>query len=228
VKEWLRSSDRIALFALVVANLTLIVLALSYRWSYYAPVLIFWCETIVIALYNVVKMFVVGIAGNPFGKWVGFDSLASAVVWTSVLVVFFVVKFGVVALGAGLLVLLLPAVLGPGTDGFAVMEALTEVAPAVATGVVLLVISHGISFVRNFVLKREYERTNALVLLVWPYARSLWIGVAILTGVVAGELIPGASCSMIFLLVLILFKLAGDVASHLHEHSRFRETDRLD
>ena len=53
-----RSSSRLALVALLISNGVLIVMALTMKWSYYAPLLIFWCESVIIGALNLVKMLI--------------------------------------------------------------------------------------------------------------------------------------------------------------------------
>jgi hypothetical protein len=214
-------SDDIALWALVISNMAILVMAVFYQWSYYAPLLLFWCETIIIGLYNVVKMFVVAITGDPFGRWAEFGNAFSAIVFTTIIILFFIVKFGGIVVGAGIFALMVPALLEPDGGAAAAIDALRDSGDTIVYGVAVLAISHGISLVRNFIMRREYRKTNLLGLLFLPYLRSVWLGVTILAGLLAGHLVPGAGRTIVFVIVIVLIKSAGDLASHVLEHRWF-------
>jgi len=81
-----------------------------------------------------------------------------------------------------------------------------------------MIVSHGVSFVRNFLLRREYLHQNVLGVIVWPYARMFLVCVVLAAGLVAVAVAPGLAEATTFTVVIILVKLAADVATHLFEH----------
>lgn len=88
-----------------------------------------------------------------------------------------------------------------------------------AVGVLFL--SHGVSFVRNFLVGREYERLNFLGLVFWPYARMSLVGGVLLLGIAAARLWPGLGRQTAFAMVVVLLKLGADAVSHSLEHRWF-------
>ena len=199
-------------------------LTLRHRWGYYETLLIYWAEVAVLGGYNVLRLLVVGVFGAiPFGAWaaryVDLGSRLNRLGLTLVGVGFFVVKFGTFALVIGLFVVLLPAMLQDGeSGGVAVHRALTAAGPGVAAAIAALVLSHGISFVRNFLLGREYDRLGVVELVVLPYARMALVLFLLLAGVGVAGLWPGLGRETGFALVMVLLKLILDAASHLVEH----------
>jgi H+/Cl- antiporter ClcA len=134
---------------------------------------------------------------------------------------FFVVKFGGFALATGLLVASVPAFLGQAHDAGTreIWHGLRAVAGGVAIAVAVLFISHGISFVMNYLVRREYENTNLLVLTFWPYVRMSLVVMALAAGLVLAALIPALDTSATFGVAVVLVKTAADLVMHQIEHA---------
>lgn len=210
--------------ALVIANLLVALQTARHDWGYYETILIYWCEALIIGGYNVLRLLVVGFGGEqPFGaavsRWVEF-SPGFRILATLVGTGFFAVKFGGFALGVGLLVIALPAFSAPaGTGGRQVLAALSAAVPGVAVSALALVVSHGLSFVRNFVMEREYQRMSLFGLVFWPYVRMSFVATVLALGLILASLLPGLAAATTFAVVMVLVKLAADVVSHLVEHA---------
>ena len=220
--------SRTGLAALIVANLFVAVQTLRHEWGYYEAILIYWVEVIILGAYNVLRLMVVGVFGAaPLGTWaaqyVDLGSRLNRFVFTAIGVGFFVVKFGGFALVIGLFVLLLPAMLRPDGQGGGgdIHRALIGAGPGLLAAMAALALSHGISFVRNFLVGREYERLNIVGLAFWPYARMSLVGAVLLLGIAAARLVPTLGGKTAFAVVMVLLKLVADGVSHFLEHRRF-------
>lgn len=220
--------SRTALVALILANLFVALQTLLHEWGYYQTILLFWLEVVILGSYNVLRLLVVGVFGAaPLGawaaQWVDLGSRFNRLVFTAIGVGFFVVKFGSFALAIGIFVLLLPAALVPEGErgGAAIHRALIAAGPGLLVAAAALVLSHGVSFVRNFLVGREYERLNILGLAFWPYARMSFVGGVLLLGIAIARLWPGLGRQTAFALVMVLLKLGADAVSHVLEHRWF-------
>jgi Family of unknown function (DUF6498) len=219
--------SRTGLAALIVANLFVALQTLRQEWGYYETLLIYWTEVVILGAYNVLRLMVVGVFGaEPLAawvaKWVDLGSRFNRFIYTAVGVGFFVVKFGAFALGVGVFVLVLPAMLrldGEGGGG-SVHRAVMAAGPGVLSATAVLCLSHGVSFVRNFLLGREYDRLSVGSLVFWPYARMSLVGVVLLLGIACARLLPALSQETAFAVVMVLLKLLADAASHILEHGR--------
>jgi hypothetical protein len=80
---------------------------------------------------------------------------------------------------------------------------------------VALVISHGISFVMNFLLAGERETLTLRDLMGAPYGRIVVLHVAIILG---GFAVMALGEPVALLVVLVLLKLGLDIKLHLREH----------
>ena len=212
--------SRLPATALIAANLAVAAITLWRGWGFYEIIIVYWCEAVIIGGYNFARMCMVGLAGRPFGKSIDMGP-GSRLFLVIVVLGFFVVKFGGFALTMGFLVAAVPAFLQHAQDaaGHEIWKGLRAVGSGVAIAVAVLVISHGISFVMNFLLRREYENANLLVLLFWPYVRMSLVMFTLAAGLVAAKLVSSLDTSTTFGVVIVLVKLAADLLMHLVEHA---------
>jgi hypothetical protein len=218
--------SRAGLVALVVANLFVALQTLRHEWGYYETLLIYWTEVVILGAYNVLRLMVVGVFGaEPLGswvaRWVDLGSRFNRLMYTAIGVGFFVVKFGTFALVVGLFLVLSPALLRPDSAGEgarSVHQAMAAAGPGLLTATAALTLSHGVSFVRNFLLGREYDRLSIGTLVFWPYARMSLVGVVLLAGIAVTRLVPALGGETAFAVVIVLVKLLADAASHALGH----------
>lgn len=212
--------SRLPAAALIAANLVVAAITLWRGWGFYEIIIVYWCEAVIIGGYNFARMCMVGLAGRPFGKSIDMD-LGSRLFLVVVVLGFFVVKFGGFALTLGLLVAAVPAFLqhAPDAAGHEIWKGLRAVGGGVAIAVAVLFVSHGISFVMNFLLRREYENANLLVLLFWPYVRMSLVMLALAAGLIAAKLFSALDTSTAFGIAVVLVKLAADLVMHVVEHA---------
>lgn len=213
--------SRMPVSALIAANLLVAAATLYRGWGFYEIIIVYWFEAVIIGGYNMARMVVTALAGKPFGNQIDAGSLPTRFFWLLIVLGFFVVKFGGFALGTGLLVAGVPAFLGQTHDGGAreIWHGLRAVGGSVAAAVAVLFISHGISFLMNFLVRREYENANLLVLLFWPYVRMSLVMAALAAGLVAAAQVPALDTSTTFGVALVLVKLTADVIMHQIEHA---------
>ena len=212
---------RLPAAALIAANLVVAAVTLYRGWGYYEIIIVYWFEAMIIGGYNVARMIMVGLAGNPFGKLIDAGDVVTRLFLLVIALGFFVVKFGGFALGTGLLVAAVPAFLGQVHEAGAreIWHGLHAVAGGVAIGIAVLFISHGISFVMNYLVRREYENANLFVLLFWPYVRMSLVLTALAAGLVFAALIPALDTSSVFGVAVVLVKTAADLVMHQVEHA---------
>jgi hypothetical protein len=211
---------RLSSISLVLANLVVAAVVLSQQWGYYAVILIYWLEAITIGFFALGRVTVVCWFGDPLGKWVGMANGASRFVLSVVGGGFFIVKFGGFAIALGFFVTLIPGFLSDGSAGDfnQVRNALGAVGPGVGIAAALLFLSHGVSFVLNFIGKGEYKRRNVLGIVFEPYLRMVLVLVVLVAGFFATALFPGLYSGTGFALGIILLKIVVDLISHDFDH----------
>ena len=206
---------------LIAANLAVAAITLFRGWGFYEIIIVYWCEAMIIGGYTVARMIMVGLAGAPFGKWIDAGNVPTRLFLLVVALGFFAVKFGGFALGTGLLVAAVPAFLGQAHDAGTreIWHGLRAVASGVAIASVVLFISHGVSFVMNFMLRREYENTNLIVLMFWPYVRMSLVSAVLAAGLLVAAFIPALDTSATFGVAIVAVKTAADLLMHQIEHA---------
>lgn len=232
------SSSGIAVGLLVVVNLVPLAGVLWWGWDLWSILVLYWVENGIVGVVNVMKILLA--EGPMLGT--GALGLASGIGGLGIggrigVALFFCVHYGIFWIGHGLFVLVfLPLITGfadfgltPELPGNTVpfMPFQLSVAPdwslvwAAAAG---LALSHGTSFVLNYVGRREYRTTSPAALMAAPYGRVVVLHLTIIFGafvVVAIGSPVGA------LVVLVALKTLLDVAFHLREHRSVALTDPL-
>ena len=180
--------------ALIAANFVPLAGVLFFGWNLASVIVLFWAESAVIGFYTVLKLAVVG-------------RLAALVT-----VPFFVGHFGGFMAGHFLLIYSL-FVRGVDATGPApaVREALQAIFNPLWLSLAALFISHGVSFVDNFLGRREYVGATMKALMVAPYNRIVVMQLALIFG---GWIVMLLKSPVPALALLILFKTALDFTAH--------------
>jgi len=197
----------VPLLALVAANLVPLVGVLLLDWDLRGVLLLYWAENVIVALWAIARMLVIGkLLALP-------------------LIAFFCFHFGIFVLVHRVFVYVLTDAAsltgGPqstagdvGTGFLPTARFLSDVSlPALAA----LLVSHGVSFVRNFIIGGEWKRSTVTIEMGRPYGRVIIMHIAIIAGGFAIALLGQPAA---LLAVLVLLKIAVDTASHIAEHRR--------
>ncbi|HYC44446.1 MAG TPA: DUF6498-containing protein [Burkholderiales bacterium] len=186
--------------ALLAANLLPLAGVLAFGWQLAHVMVLFWAESAIIGLYAVLRMFVVAkIVAVPASMFfVGhFGGFMAA---------HFMFVYGLFVRGLDKT--------GPEPP---VGEALAEIFGPLWLALAALAVSHGVSFVVNFLGRREYEGASLKALMTAPYKR---IFVMHLTIIFGGWLVMLFKTPVPALVLLVLLKIAVDTRAHVREHAR--------
>ncbi len=200
-KRWHSSA-----LALLAANLVPLYGVLALGWKV-APILVFyWVENLVVGFFNILKMArAQGALGDSYmtlnGKPVTRDSRKA-------LMFFFALHYGGFTLGHGVFVMVM---FSPG---------LRNLPGEMGLALLVLSVSHGYSYRRNFIGRGEYLNVSFARLFWQPYARVI---VMHLTIIVGGALAAGLGSPLGALLVLVGLKTVIDLVSHRLERKKFAE-----
>lgn len=197
---------RVSIVSLVLFNLVPLIGVLFFGWSLAAIMVLYWFENVIIGFFNVVKMIVAQGKSPKTQLRSGNKPVTTA--QKPSLIVFFIVHFGIFTLGHGVFVFVL---FGTGLQNF------WGLLPAALS----LFISHGISFLHNFVRNQEYKRVALQDLFFQPYKRVLIMHITIIVGASASLILNLPSITLV---VLIFLKILVDLLSHINEHKKFAAT----
>ena len=194
-----------SLYVLVLANLVPVFGVLFLHWSLFSVMFFYWLESAVVGVYNVPKLFMARADPTPPDRGPNADSRAAGKKRGKPFFVgFFMLHYGMFMLGHGLFVYFF---FGP--------PDLNERTAVI--GLVSLGISHGVSFVVNYIGRREYTRITVSQQMIAPYKRIIIMQVTIVLSAFVIALFGGPVGAVI---LMVLLKIAIDVPTHLWEHTR--------
>lgn len=229
--EWLlriyrSSSSPVAIALLIIVNLIPLAGALFWGWDVITLLILYWLENGIVGVFTVLKM---ARAQGPLDTRSGAPEIVTATSRLT-LIPFFIVHYGLFWVVHGVFVLSLPAFIGIGglgagtppisPDGNFIGFDEEVAAPRlelVAWGAIALVISHGASFLLNYIGRGEYRSARLGLLMFSPYPRLFALHLTILVGGILSISLGSPIGSMI---VLVAIKIAIDLALHIREHRR--------
>ena len=193
--------------ALIVANLVPLAGVLGLGWNVSWIMLFYWSENLVVGFFNVLKM---RRAEGPVGNSrMTLNSRPVAENSRRGLIFFFMVHYGGFTFCHGVFVFLM---FGAQLHGSLLQFGL---------GLLALLLSHGVSYRRNFIDRGEYKRVSFATLFWQPYGRVVIMHMTILLG---GAWAQSKGSPIYALLVLITLKTMIDLAAHWIEHGKFQKS----
>lgn len=196
----------VSMLALIAANLAPLFGVLFGGWKLDEVLVLYWAESAVIGFYTLLKMAVVG-------RW-----------WTLFSGLFFVGHFG------GFMAVHLLFIYGmfvraanvwsadPGA-----IEALTTLFTPLWPALLVLFLSHGVSFALNFIARREYQRTTVSKLMSAPYGRIVVMQFTLIFG---GWVVMLLKDPLPALVLLIALKVTADLRAHYGERRPGKSSGR--
>jgi hypothetical protein len=212
----------ISLVALVAANMIPIYGVVALGWDAFSIVLLYWAENIVIGFYNILKI--------AFAK-VEPPILQIGKLFT---IPFFTLHYSAFVGGHGLFIFLMFGKgegnnLMPGSHPWpcflifvqmlfnVIRHCWTTIPMNMKYMIGTLFLSHGVSFVRNYILGGEYLTAKPQELMGRPYSRIVVMHIAIIAG---GFLTAKMGSPVGILIVLVVLKTILDITLHLRQHRK--------
>ena len=192
---------------LVAANLVPLLGVVAFDWTVFSILLLYWCENVVVGAFNVLKI----LFAEPQSLGANLGKIF--------LIPFFTVHYGMFTLVHGIFVMAMfgpRANFSPSAAGFA----LAMRQAGIGLAVLAIVVSHGYSFLVNYLGSGEFRRMSPQQLMMQPYARVVVLHVTILAG---GFAVMGLHAPVAALLVLVVLKTAIDLRSHLSERRKLAQ-----
>ena len=191
---------------LVAANFAPLAGVVFLGWSVFPVMLLFWLENVICGVYFLLRVLT---AGSP---------RAGAVVGRAFMAAFFAVHYGAFCFGHGVFVFALfgrDAGVGDLEDlGLVGLVALLA-GDGLWLAVLALAVSHGVSFVVNWLPSTERREMAMGRLAGKAYGRIIVLHVAIIGGGFLVEMLGSPTAG---LALLVLLKVAIDVVAHVNEH----------
>lgn len=211
-----------SILSLILVNLIPLIGVIWFKWDAASIVLLYWAENIIIGGYNILKMAIAKTEhpGGHLGKLF--------------IIPFFCLHYGGFCAGHGFfLVMFFKIGNTNGMSGifpdaswfgpFIFLQLLLSVIsylwinmPAgMGWPLLALLISHGVSFFKNFIRNGEYLNTSVKTLMGQPYKRIVLLHIAIIVG---GFLVMTFGSPVPLLILLIFIKICIDIYLHHKSH----------
>lgn len=214
---------RLPTLVLVLSNLFPLYAVLHGQWDAGLLIVLYWAENLIIGFYSLLKILLAqGTLGALIGNlFMGF---------------FFCLHYGgFVGVHGMFLIEFVPLsedklemsnLTWPGHLVFlemlmrVVKYLFAHMTPMMELAFLVLFISHGISFVFNYLLRQEFRYTTARNMMASPYGR---IVVMHITLIVGGAFAAGMGSPIPLLVVIVLMKIGMDVGLHLRSHKKVEQ-----
>lgn len=190
---------------LLAANAVPLAGVLLLHWTIFAIFMLYWMENVVVGAFNVLRM----LAAQPANIAGNFAKLF--------LIPFFCVHYGMFTFVHGIFVM---AMFGPHDATFSAAPGAFVAAVKHANigyGIFAVVVSHGFSFVHNYLMGGEYLRAGPQQLMGQPYARVIVLHLTILAG---GFAAMALGAPLVSLVILVALKTAIDWSAHVRERRK--------
>jgi hypothetical protein len=199
---------------LILANLLPVFGVLFLGWEVFPILILYWMENVVVGFFNVLKMLFC----KPEGT-IGWQK--NTLLWTSKVgsIAFFCFHYGIFTLVHGMFVFALFGGFWENTESDSFFGGFfsSPIMLQLLLGAVILFVSHGISFMTNYIGKAEYTKVTVNELMGQPYGRVVILHLTIIFG---GGLISFLGAPVFALILLVVLKIGIDVLAHLKQHAR--------
>lgn len=204
---WSRFSSVIAL---ILVNLFPVFGVIYWGWDVFPIMLLYWSENVIVGFYNVLRM----LTCKP----------EEPISWLAkiFMVPFFIVHYGGFTAGHGIFVV---ALFGQGVVETSAISEVTTILNIIWNSnlhlaILSLFLSHGYSFVVNYLGKGEYREASLNSLMTRPYARIVLLHVTLIIG---GFIMMALEEPLYGLMFFILLKIGMDLLAHIKEHRRSKK-----
>jgi hypothetical protein len=196
--------DSPSLISLIFVNLIPVYGVLCLHWELFYILFLYWLESAIVGFFTILKIIKAEGKG-PSNFQINNESAKQYS--KGFVVCFFIIHYGIfmAAHGVFIFVLFKPKVFYP---------------QDVLLAFIFLFISHGISYIFNFLGKGEYKETSFTQQMMQPYGRIL---VMHITVILAGfAIVKFSIAGPIALVVMVMLKTGIDLGAHLAEHKKFQ------
>ena len=198
-------SGKLSVALLVGANLVPLAGVFLWDWDVFLLLLLFWCENVIIGIFGIARLIVAGKTDTMF------EGLF--------LPVFFLVHYGGFMFGH---FMVLFGMYESSVEGAGASAAPADYYTLVTDNlnwlaIVALFVSHGWSFVENYMGNSEHERLTPNQAMALPYRRMVITHIALILG---GFFLIEQGEPFVGLVLLVLMKIALDITFHQREHRK--------
>lgn len=188
-----------SVIVLIVVNLIPLIGVLFFQWDIFTIIFLYWLESAVIGIFNFFKMIKINGGLN------------------SNMLPFFIIHYGGFTLGTLILIIFLfrPDLQQTSSELQAFFIAL-DYARELLLALFFLIVSHSLSFIYNFMEKKEYLQTNLGQQMIAPYKRVVIMNLVI---ILSSYWLKDVM-NIMTIVILVVLKIIFDLLAHLREHRK--------
>lgn len=220
---YIRLTDKkniLSIILIIAANSIPIIGVTFLKWNPFFILLIYWGESLIIGLFNILKMLISGSIENGKFSWPGFTGATG-------LSAFFIVHYGMFMLVHGIFIFVFMMLSfsmniknsGGHLDPFSAIPVLFHregsILRSELSAVLALFISHLVTFYIYFIRTGEYNYKKAGDYMMQPYKRIIIMHLTIIFGAIA--LFLTGFKSVVFIIVWIGMKVFFDLKMHFRD-----------
>jgi hypothetical protein len=202
--------EKPSVIVLILANLLPLYGIIFLDWEVFPLLFLYWVENIIVGVFQVFKMALS--SPQNVGSWIA----------KVLMIPFFCFHYGMFTAVHGIFVI---GLFGGyfSENPFPNINTLFSIISdhQIYWPILALFISHGLSFVYNYIGKGEYKNAILGELMGQPYGRVVVLHVTIIFG---GFLIAALGSPAIALVLLIALKAFIDILAHLRQHNRYNQS----
>jgi hypothetical protein len=198
-----------SVLVLLLANLFPLFGVLFFSWSLQNVLFLYWSETAVVGLFSVLRVPLAAVNSTRTPRLI--------------VVISFITGFGGFMLGHALFLVMLfiPFISLEATSLEAIfLEAAKIFLEPISWGFVALILSHGFSFVKNYLIGGEWKIADVKDIIARPLVRMVFMHIALIFGLLP-TIIFGQSLPILGLLIAL--KIMLDAGFHVQEHTQVRK-----
>lgn len=199
---------RVSVLWLVGVNLVPLGGVFFLGWEVSAILLLYWAENVVVGVFNIFKMKKA--RGTTVASRVTLNKRSIRNMKRASVISFFLFHYGMFTLIHGIFVVVM----------FGIPE---EAVTWIWLPLLLMFVSHGVSYFTNFIGKGEYLRVSTQDLFLQPYSRVVVMHITIIFG---GFLVRALGSPPAALMVMVAVKTGIDIFAHLKERKKHFATGR--
>lgn len=221
---------------ILTANLMALFGVVFYGWSLFCVLFLFWSEAAIMGFFNVLKMIMSPTVSEKIKN--GNDRLLLRPIILksfakAIYIPFFIVHYSMFLAG-NLFFIYFVSYAPYIVERTGRLPPVAHIPSVAFLAFLMLVLSHGYSFIKNFLGKKEYLQISTESLMVALYQRIILANVTLLIGGAisiaaiillqqfgANDLAIDVLSSSIILFFIVL-KIYADILSHSKEHSKFK------
>jgi hypothetical protein len=192
---------------LILVNLLPVYGVIFLNWNPFDVILLYWTENIVIGMFNFFRMLFA--QGKSASLMVSSNlgvGMPGGFLMNLGLGIFFLFHYGMFTLVHGVFVGVL---VFPKTTFF-----LNGDFSGIGIFMLALTISHGFSFLYNYIWKKEYLERNVQQQMMAPYGRIIVIHMTIILGAFVSMFLPSYT-----IIVFVIIKIIVDLGAHMKAHT---------